>query len=113
MGAGPERVARASLVARGKREAEAAGGRLEPRSAYSAGESSKKSSGPRVRRELAHWAEQAHQLSERRAARRIPVHRATLRYQHHRDPQEALRGSTARTGRQSGALRLLPSDGDG
>ena len=45
-----------------------------------------------MRRDLAEWAEQAHQLSERRAARRIPVHRATLRYQHHRDPQESAAG---------------------
>ncbi len=34
---------------------------------------------------------QAHQLSQRRAARLIPVERMTLRYEHHRDPQEALR----------------------
>jgi putative transposase len=30
-------------------------------------------------------------MSQRRAARLIPVNRATLRYEHHRDPQEALR----------------------
>jgi putative transposase len=46
---------------------------------------------PRARRELAEWAQQVHQFSERRAAGLIPVNRATLRYQHHRDPQEALR----------------------
>jgi transposase InsO family protein len=46
---------------------------------------------PRARRELAEWAQQAHQFSQRRVAGLIPVHRATLRYQHHRDPQEALR----------------------
>src|SRR6204780_1124339 len=44
-----------------------------------------------MRRELAEWAQEAHQLSERRAAGLIPVNRATLRYEHHRDPQEALR----------------------
>ena len=33
----------------------------------------------------------AHALSQRRVARLIPVERATLRYTHHRDPQEALR----------------------
>jgi putative transposase len=33
----------------------------------------------------------AHAMSQRRAARLIPVERATLRYTHHRDPQEALR----------------------
>jgi len=30
-------------------------------------------------------------MSQRRAARLIPVDRMTLRYEHHRDPQEALR----------------------
>ena len=44
-----------------------------------------------MRRELAEWAQQAHQLSQRRAARLIPVERMTMRYEHHRDPQEALR----------------------
>ncbi|AXC16087.1 Mobile element protein (plasmid) [Acidisarcina polymorpha] len=44
-----------------------------------------------MRRELAEWAEGAHQLSQRRAAGLIPVNRATLRYEHHRDPQDALR----------------------
>ena len=86
-----ERVARASSVARGEREAEAAGGRPQPRSAYPAGDRRKKALRPRVRRELAEWAQQVHQLSQRRAAGLIPVQRATLRYQHHRDPQEGLR----------------------
>ncbi|AXC12711.1 Mobile element protein [Acidisarcina polymorpha] len=44
-----------------------------------------------LRRELAEWAEEAHQLSQRRAAGLIPVNRATLRYEHHRDPQDAPR----------------------
>lgn len=44
-----------------------------------------------MRRELAEWAQQAHSLSQHHAARLIPVNRATLRYEHHRDPQEALR----------------------
>ena len=46
---------------------------------------------PRLRRELAEWAEETHQLSQRRASRLIPVDRMTLRYEHHRDPQDALR----------------------
>jgi hypothetical protein len=46
---------------------------------------------PRARRELAEWAQQVHRLSQRRVARLIPVERMTLRYEHHRDPQEALR----------------------
>jgi hypothetical protein len=40
---------------------------------------------------LAEWVQQVHQLSQRRVARLIRVERATLRYLHHRDPQEALR----------------------
>jgi putative transposase len=44
-----------------------------------------------MRRELAEWAQEAHHLSQRRAAGLIPVNRATVRYQHHRDPQDALR----------------------
>jgi hypothetical protein len=35
--------------------------------------------------------QQVHQLSQRRVARLIPIERMTLRYLHHRDPQEALR----------------------
>ena len=44
-----------------------------------------------MRRELAEWAQQAHDLSQRHVAGLIPVDRATLRYEHHRDPQDALR----------------------
>jgi len=44
-----------------------------------------------MRRELAEWVQQAHDLSQRHAAGLIPVNRATLRYEHHRDPQDALR----------------------
>jgi putative transposase len=40
---------------------------------------------------LAEWVQQVHQLSQRRVARLIPIERMTLRYLHHRDPQEALR----------------------
>jgi len=44
-----------------------------------------------MRRELAEWAQQVHDLSQRRAARLIPIDRATVRYEPHRDPQDALR----------------------
>jgi putative transposase len=37
------------------------------------------------------WVQQVHRLSQRRVAGLIPVDRMTLRYLHHRDPQEALR----------------------
>ena len=40
---------------------------------------------------MAEWAQQVHSLSQRRVARLIPIERMTLRYEHHRDPQEALR----------------------
>ena len=44
-----------------------------------------------MRRELAEWAQEAHDLSQRRAAGLISIDRMTLRYEHHRDPQDALR----------------------
>lgn len=46
---------------------------------------------PRARRELAEWAAQVYELSQRHAARLIPVPRMTLRYEHHRERHEALR----------------------
>ena len=46
---------------------------------------------PRARRELAEWTQQVYELSQRHAARLIPVPRMTLRYQHHRERHEALR----------------------
>jgi uncharacterized protein involved in copper resistance len=44
-----------------------------------------------MRRELAKWAEEAYELTQRRAARLIDMPRMTLRYEPHRDPQDALR----------------------
>jgi len=41
--------------------------------------------------ELAELAQQVHRLSQRRAARLIPVERMTMRYEHYRGPQDALR----------------------
>lgn len=46
---------------------------------------------PRARCTLAEWAQTAYRLSQRRAARLIPVRLQTLRYERTRDPQEALR----------------------
>ena len=46
---------------------------------------------PRLRRELAEWVQQLHCFSQRCVAGLIPVERGTLRYEHHRDPQDALR----------------------
>src|SRR5262249_37888533 len=64
----------------------------EPGPACAAGDRCKKVVRPRARRELAEWAQQVHQFSQRRAARLIPIARMTLRYRHHSDPQDALRG---------------------
>ena len=52
---------------------------LSQRSAHPAGDRRKKALKPLMRRELAKWAQQAHDLSQRRAAGLIPVDRATLR----------------------------------
>lgn len=46
---------------------------------------------PRRRRELAQWVEQAYRVSQRRAARLVPINRSSLRYLTHRDPETALR----------------------
>jgi putative transposase len=46
---------------------------------------------PRHRRVLARWAQAVYQASERRVSRLILIQRSTLRYQDHRDRQEALR----------------------
>lgn len=46
---------------------------------------------PRARRELAEWTQQVYGLSQRHAARLIPVPRMTLRYEHHRERHKALR----------------------
>ena len=46
---------------------------------------------PRTRRTLAEWAQTAYRLSQRRAARLIPVRLETLQYQSTRDRQDALR----------------------
>jgi len=45
---------------------------------------------PQDRRALARWAQVTYQVSERRVSRLLPMARASLRYQGHRDPQEAL-----------------------
>ncbi len=74
-----------------EQQLEASGGGPQSRSAYPGGDRCKKALRPRMRRELAEWAQRAHDLSQRHAAGLIPVNRATLRYEHHRDPQDALR----------------------
>jgi hypothetical protein len=54
-------------------------------------EMSEKDLGPRAQCRLAEWAQTAYRLSQRRAARLIPVHNGTLRYRSTRDRQDALR----------------------
>src|SRR5215472_19025053 len=99
-----ERATGTAPAAGRKLEAEAPGCGPQFGPAHPAGDR-RKALKPGLRRELAEWAQQAHQVSQRRAARLIPVDRATLRYQHHRDPQEAL-CAVARVGRQRrGSLR--------
>ena len=46
---------------------------------------------PRVRRQLANWAQEAHGVSQRRAARLMRLDRSTHRYHSRRDRQAALR----------------------
>jgi putative transposase len=53
--------------------------------------SSEKTVKPRARCTLAEWAQTTYRLSQRRAARLIPVRIATLRYRLTRDRQDALR----------------------
>jgi hypothetical protein len=65
---------------------------------------------PRARRELAEWALEVHQLGQRRVAGLISVQRATLRYEHHRDPQEALRVRLRELAGQPCALRLSAAE---
>jgi hypothetical protein len=90
-GPGPERAARVAAASRREQQVEASGGGPQSRSPYPSGDRRKKALKPRMRRELAEWAQQAHDLSQRHAAGLIPVNRASLRYEHHRDPQDALR----------------------
>ncbi|MGA8086915.1 MAG: hypothetical protein WCA10_06385 [Terracidiphilus sp.] len=63
-----------------------------------------------MRRELAKWAQQAHDLSQRYAAGLIPASRASLRYEHHRDPPGRLACAAAGTGRQPGAVWISKAD---
>ena len=72
-------------------QVETPGGGSLARSAYAAGDRPKKAVRPRDRRALARWAQTTYQVSERRVSRLVPMARASLRYQGHRDPQDALR----------------------
>ena len=76
---------------RGKHQAEALGGGSLARSAYAVGDCPKKAVRPRDRRALARWAQTTYQVSERRVSRLVLMARASLRYQEHRDRQDALR----------------------
>ena len=56
---------------------------------------------------LADWAQTTYRLSQRRAARLIPVRIGTLRYQSVRDHQDALRQLTESTSGLTGFLLQL------
>ena len=90
-GLGLSELRELTAAAGGEWQAEAAGGGPSSRPPHPAGDRRKKAVRPRQRRALAEWAQAVHGLSERRAARLIAMSRMTLRYQHHRDPQEGLR----------------------
>ena len=81
---------RAAPATRGELQAQAVGRGPQPGPAHFAGDCRKKAVKPRRRRELAEWAQPVRCLRQRRLGL-IPVERGTLRYQQHRDPQDALR----------------------
>ena len=87
----PVGAARAAVAAPRKQQVEAGRGRLDARSPHPPGDRPKKAVKPRARCTLAEWAQTAYRLSQRRAARLIPVRLETLRYRSTRDRQDALR----------------------
>lgn len=89
--AGPERATGTEASARGEQEAEAAGSRSLAGPPRPAGDRRKKVLKPPARREVAEWTGRVHQFSERRGSGLIPANGATLGWERHRDPQEALR----------------------
>jgi hypothetical protein len=64
---------------------------LDARSPHPAGDRPNEDPKPRARCTLAEWGQTIYRLSQRRAARLIPVRRNTWGYRLTRDPQEALR----------------------
>ena len=98
-------------LARRERQAEAPGGGPESGPPHPAGDRRKKVVRPRARRELAEWAQQAHELSQRHAARLIPVDRHDPALRASSRSAGGAAGATAGAGRQPGALRLPPTDG--
>ena len=111
-GLGLSGAARAAVAPPRKQQVET--GRRGPhaRSAHPAGDCPKKAVKPRARCTLAEWAQTVYRLSQRRAARLIPVHNETLRYRHRRAiRQDALAAAAARAGGGPRALRLSTIDG--
>src|SRR5947209_19258374 len=70
-----------------KQQTETGRRRPDPRPPHPAGDRTKKAVKPRTRCTLAEWAQTTYRLSQRRAARLIPVRIGTLRYQSVRDHQ--------------------------
>ncbi len=110
-GLGLQRASRTAATARGEREAEALGSGPQPGPAHPSGDRRKKAVRPRVRRELAEWAQQAHQLSQRRAARLIPVEPDDPALRAPSRSAGGLARALARVGRQPRALWLSTADG--
>ena len=85
------RVATASDLGRREREAEATGGRPEPRQEDAAGRALKKTLRPAVKRVLVKEVQVAYRVAERRACRVLGFARSSFRYQSRRDPRAELR----------------------
>ena len=90
-GPGRPGAPRAAIAARRKSEVETGRRRSHTRSPHPPGDRPKKALKPRARCTLAEWAQTTYRLSQRRAARLIPVRLNTWRYRLTRDPQDALR----------------------
>ena len=90
-GLGPAGNPRVAIPATRKHEVEATGRGPDARSSRPSGDRAKKTLKPRARCTLADWAQTTYRLSQRRAARLIPVRIQTLRYRLTRDRQDALR----------------------
>ena len=101
---------RAAIAPSRKQQAEAAGRRPDARSPHPAGDRPKKAVRPRARCTLAEWAQTDYRLSQRRAARLIPVPNGTL-VPYTRDPQEALRQRLRELAAVRVRFRLSTADG--
>src|SRR5947209_11184155 len=84
-------LTRAAASARGEQPVETHRGGLDARSADSAGDRVKKAMKPRQKRRLVRWAQEAYQVSERRAICVVGMRRSSCRYRSRARSQEGLR----------------------